>query len=78
MHLVRLLAYPPPMKRDGTLLRQVESVLKKGFAKLNDVCRADNRPECIFSHIDWEQLSELARILNPFKELTNQLQGEKV
>lgn len=60
------------------MLQQIERVLAKGLERLNTVSRLDNRTEVVFTTREWEQLTELVKILKPFQELTDMLQGDKV
>lgn len=64
--------------RWNSVLRQINSVVDKGMNELNSVTRADNRRECIFSCGEWSQLRELIDVLEPFRAMTDQLQGDKV
>ena len=60
------------------MYRQVAAVLEKGHNQLNSVSRDAGHNECVFTHKEWEQLTELTEILLPFKEYTDILQGEEV
>lgn len=60
------------------MLRQINAVLCKGFNDINNLSRLDNRRNLIFTKNDWEQLTEICEILEPFREQTDALQAEKV
>ena len=64
--------------RWNSVLRQVQSILDKGLTEINEVSRDDGHNECVFTHKEWEQLTELTEILHPFKVYTDLLQGEEV
>ena len=64
--------------RWNSVHRQLKSVIDKGLAPLNAVSREAEHTECVFSHKEWDQLTELVEILEPFKDYTDQLQGEEV
>ena len=64
--------------RWNSVFRQINSVLDKGHAKLNSVSREAGHQECVFTHKEWEQLTELAEILLQFKVYTDLLQGDQV
>lgn len=64
--------------RWNSVVRQVNAVISKGMAEMNAVSRADNRDTCIFSAIEWEQLTDISNILEPFRVITDSLQGDKV
>ena len=61
----------------NSVLRQVISILEKGMAPLISVSRDADRHEYIFSTKEWDQLTRLHKILEPFKVETDNLQGDK-
>lgn len=64
--------------RWNSVLRQIQSILKRGFVQLNNVSRATDNKNLVFSAKEWEQLNELVEVLEPFKVYTDLLQGEEV
>ena len=66
------------LTRWNSVLRQIQSILDKGLADLNTICRDVGHNECVFTQKEWDQLTELVEILQPFKVYTDILQGEEV
>lgn len=64
--------------RWNSVLRQIQSIQKRGFTDLNTVSRATDNPQLLFSAKEWEQLKELCEVLEPFQIYTDILQGEEV
>lgn len=68
----------PNDTRWNSTLRQVQALVTKSLADINKVCRASGHPECVFLNKDFDMLKELCNLLEPFRALTDQLQGDKV
>lgn len=64
--------------RWNSTYRQIEAVSNKDMKKLNELSEQQGHQECVFTHRDWQQLTELRDILRPFYLATNLTQGEKV
>lgn len=64
--------------RWNSVLRQIDSILAKGLTELNDVSKAADQQNVVFSQREFDQLQEMSRILGPFKYYTDQLQGDEV
>ena len=62
--------------RWNSTLRQINAELHKGFTELNSISNAQKTPEVIFIHRDRAQLKELALLLEPFAEHTEELSAD--
>ena len=51
---------------------------QKPMADLNAISVSENQNECVFSNREWAQLTDLAQLLEPFREATDLLQGDHV
>lgn len=50
----------------------------KGLQELNGVATAAKKMDVLFTKKEWDQISELIDILEPFKYYTDLLQGDQV
>lgn len=64
--------------RWNSTFRQIRAVCSKGFNNLNQVLISSHHEICVFSAVEWAQLEELVLVLEPFKDATDTLQGDKV
>ena len=55
-----------------------KSIKQKGLQELNSVSKTTKKSELVFTQREWDQITELIDILEPFQDYTDKLQGDQV